>query len=506
MRRLAIGAAAVLAVSTVTVPTADAAAGPDLAKLVTVKDVRKHLEAFQEISDYNGGNRQSGRPGYDISVKYVVSQLKKAGFTPQVQSFPFWVFDQLGPGAFEQVEPNEVAYKPGTEYGTYEYSGSGDVTAKVSPVDLDGDQGPAGNSGCEASDFAGFPQGNIALIRRGTCVFGDKVKNAQAAGASGVIIYQRTGVDVPNDEPAVYGLSEPAPFPVLGTTYRIGNELAGAAKAGTLKVRLKAETRNTSKPTYNVIADTKQGRADNVVVVGAHLDSVHDGAGINDNGSGSAAILAIAQKVGKLGKKNIKNKVRFAWWGAEEAGLLGSYHYVGSLSAAERAKIALNLNYDMLGSTNYVRFVYDGDDSMGTGTNPPAGSGAIEKTFVDYFAGRGLKSEPTAFDGRSDYGPFIEQGIPAGGLFSGAEGIKTAEQARIYGGKAGQPYDPCYHATCDTMKNISWTGLDQFTDAAAFATQKFAKSTLPVNGEARKARAKSAGSAATIWKGGKVVR
>ncbi|WP_067813884.1 M28 family metallopeptidase [Actinomadura kijaniata] len=506
MRRIAIGAAALLAVSAVTVPTANAASAPDLAKLVTVKDIRKHLQALQQISDYNGGNRQSGRPGYDISVKYVVSQLKKAGYDPKVQSFPFWVFDQLGPGAFEQVEPNKVSYKAGTEYGTYEYSGSGDVTAKVTPVDLDGDHGPGGSSGCEMSDFANFPKGNIALIRRGTCVFGDKAKNAAAAGASGVIIYQRTGADVPNDPPAVFGLSEPAPFPVLGTTYKIGNELAASAKAGTLKVRLKSDTRNVSRPTYNVLADTKWGRSDNVVVVGAHLDSVHDGAGINDNGSGSAAILAIAKQAHKLGKKGLKNKVRFAWWGAEEAGLLGSTHYVDTLPAAEKSKIALNLNFDMLGSTNFVRFVYDGDNSLGNPTVPPAGSGAIEKTFVDYFAKRGLKTEPTAFDGRSDYGPFIESGIPAGGLFSGAEGIKTPEQAKIYGGTAGQPYDPCYHAACDGMKNISWTALDQLSDGAAHATQRFARSTLPVNGEARKARALRAQTHAPIWKGGKVVR
>ncbi|MEU5877582.1 M28 family peptidase [Spirillospora sp. NPDC047279] len=500
-----MGAAAILAVSLVTAPTAEAAAKPDLAKLVTVNAMKRHLVNLKTISDYNGGNRKSGLAGYDISVKYVVNELKKAGLEPKTQTVPFWVFKQDGPGAFEQVAPAQQAYKADEEYGTWEYSGSGDVTANVFPVDLGGDQGPAGHSGCEAADFEGIQKGDIALIRRGTCAFVDKVNLAVAAGAGAVIIYQRQGPDVPVDTPAVFGLDKPAPIPVIGTTYKIGTELRTPAEAKTLQVRVKTEVTNTPKPVQNVIAESTWGDPNNVVVVGAHLDSVAEGPGINDNGSGSAAILTMAQNIDKLGKKNLKNKVRFAWWAAEESGLVGAYHYVGSLTPAQRDKIALNLNFDMLGSVNFARFVYDGDDSMGSGTNPPAGSGAIEKTFVDYFGKLGLKSEPTAFDGRSDYGPFIEVGIPAGGLFSGAEGIKTAEQVAWYGGEAGKAYDPCYHAACDTMKNIDWTGLDQMADAAAFATQKFAFSTLPVNGQARIA-AKAAATRSFDWKGGRLVR
>ena len=170
----------------------------------------------------------------------------------------------------------------------------------------------------------------------------------------------------------------------------------------------------------------------------------------------------------KLTKK-LERPVRFAFWGAEESGLLGSEHYVANLSDAERAGIHANLNFDMLGSPNYVRFVYDGDGSDTDPAGPP-GSGEIEKVFTDYFDSKNLASDPTEFSGRSDYGSFIAAGIPAGGLFSGAEGVKTAEQAAVYGGTAGEAYDSCYHAACDDITNLSSSALDELGDAAAHAT------------------------------------
>jgi len=127
----------------------------------------------------------------------------------------------------------------------------------------------------------------------------------------------------------------------------------------------------------------------------------------------------------------------------------------------------------MLGSPNYVRFVYDGDGSD-TGTVGPNGSAQIESVFNTYFASQGLASEPTAFDGRSDYGPFIAVGIPAGGLFSGAEGIKTEEEAQVYGGTAGEPYDACYHQACDTTNNLSPAALSELGDAATHAVYTLA--------------------------------
>jgi Zn-dependent M28 family amino/carboxypeptidase len=234
------------------------------------------------------------------------------------------------------------------------------------------------------------------------------------------------------------------------------------------------------------------------VLLGAHLDSVEAGPGINDNGSGTATLLEIAEELAELGTP-VRNQVRFAFWGAEEAGLVGSTEYVEQLTAEERGQIMLNLNFDMVGSPNFVRFIYDGDTSH---TPPPPGgappgSGEIERVFADYFDSQNLPTEPTAFDGRSDYGPFIAQGIPAGGLFTGAEGIKTPAQAQVYGGVAGEQYDPCYHEECDTLNSLvnfppglpalqgnGVKALDEQSDATAHATWHFAQLRQPLRSAA----------------------
>ena len=227
--------------------------------------------------------------------------------------------------------------------------------------------------------------------------------------------------------------------------------------------------------------------------MGAHLDSVVAGPGINDNGSGTATDLEIAEQLAAL-KVTPQQKIRFAFWGAEEGGLLGSEHYVGALSDTALSRIYANLNFDMLGSPNFARFVYDGD---GSASEPgPPGSAQIERLFTRYLTGQGLQSEPTAFDGRSDYGPFIAVGIPAGGLFSGAEGVKTEAQATRYGGTAGEPFDACYHQACDTTGNLSTTALAQLGDAAAHAVLTLATSRTDLFGEARTPAAVAAARAA----------
>ncbi|GLW65172.1 aminopeptidase [Actinomadura rubrobrunea] len=220
---------------------------------------------------------------------------------------------------------------------------------------------------------------------------------------------------------------------------------------------------------YNLIADWPGGNEDEVLMVGAHLDSVTSGPGVNDNGSGSAAVLETALTVARTGYQPSRH-LRFGWWGAEELGLIGSRAYVNSLSSADRSRIKGYLNYDMIGSPNAGYFVYDGDDSDGVGAGPgPAGSAEIERVIQEYFAGIGVPTRGTDFDGRSDYGPFIRAGIPAGGTFTGAEGIKTAAQARLWGGQAGVAFDRCYHRSCDTTGNINDTALDRNADSIAHA-------------------------------------
>ncbi|NJM30846.1 MAG: M20/M25/M40 family metallo-hydrolase, partial [Rhizobiales bacterium] len=373
----------------------------------------------------------------------------------------------------QQTQPNIKDYVLDTDYGTMDYSASGDVTAvlqNAGGIVIPPNPAPPPNSasGCDPADFTGFVPGNIALIQRGTCSFAQKVENATAAGASAAIVFNEGNPGRTDNFGGTLGA--PVTIPVLSASFAVGEELAALASP---TVRVKTETLSEIRNTVNLLAEKRHHRHSNsnrVVVVGAHLDSVFEGPGIHDNGSGSAALLEIALQMQRGGFRT-RNAVRFAWWGAEESGLLGSEHYVTNLSDEERAKIFANLNFDMIGSPNAVRFVYDGDGSD-TPDAGPAGSDVIEDVFLDYFAAKGLANKPTAFDGRSDYGPFIDVGIPAGGLFTGAEGLKTAEEAVIFGGEAGIAYDICYHQACDDINNVGSLGLKtlrEMSDATAHA-------------------------------------
>jgi Zn-dependent M28 family amino/carboxypeptidase len=347
-----------------------------LLECVTLAGVRDHQAAFQAIADDKGGNRFSGLPGHDASVDYVVDRLEAAGYDPEVQPFDYLAFVVLGASALQQTAPNTVTYTEDVDFGVIDQSDPGDVTATVTAVDLQLGLGNTSTSGCEAADFAGFPAGNIALLQRGTCTFELKAENAAAAGAVGIVIFNQGNLPTPDRQgiPAVtLTANNTSGIPVLGTTYALGEQLAGTTG---LQMRVFANTLREIKTTFNVLAETSSGNDNNVVMVGGHLDSVAAGPGINDNGSGSAAILEVAEQMKKV-KPN--NTVRFAWWGAEESGLVGSDFYVTNLSQADRDKIALYLNFDMVGSPNYVRFVYDGSGDVGP--VGPAGSAAIEDLF-----------------------------------------------------------------------------------------------------------------------------
>lgn len=450
-----------------------------LRKAVKPAGVKQHLRALQRVADANGGNRASGTPGYAASRDYVVGKLRKAGYRPTVQSFPFVFFDETTPTELQRISPNPRTFVDGEDFLVMEYSGSGDVTGGVVAVDTDFSASATSSSGCDAADFAGFPAGSIALMQRGTCGFADKVANAAAAGAAAAIVFNR-GVDVDGDPGSTVlngTLGEPGAIPAVGTSFAAGVDL-GSAQGTT--ARVKADVVTEERTTWNVFAETAGGRAGNVVMAGAHLDSVTEGPGINDNGSGSAAILEVAEQLGRVSPSRLRNKVRFAWWGAEENGLLGAYHYVEDLvdsNPRALSDIAAYLNFDMVGSPNFARFVYDGDNSTGQGAEGPAGSAQVERLFTSYFRSKALATAPTAFDGRSDYGPFIENGVAAGGLFTGAEDVKTPREALVFGGTAGEPYDACYHQACDDLGNLSGQALDEMSDAIAHAVWTLARST-----------------------------
>jgi len=466
---------------------------------VTAEGIQQHLAEFQAVADANGGNRAAGTPGHVASAEYVEAQLQAAGYTTTRQYFEYdkTVF---AAALLEQVSPTPTDYAFFDEFYPMDYTGEGDVTASVTSVDVNLAGDRASTSGCEATDFAGFPAGDIALIQRGSCDFAVKAANAEAAGARAVIVFNQ-GNDVPGDDRfgvlfgtlGAFGID----IPVVGTSFEIGEALVGTTDP-VLHLALDVEIEHVA--TFNVLADTG-GRADRTVVVGGHLDSVAEGPGINDNGSGTATILETALQIAELGIEP-RNRIRFAFWSGEEDGLVGSDYYVSQLSSREIKNTAVNLNFDMTGSPNPVRFVYDGDGDA-LGTSGPNGSGVVEDVFLDYFASQGLPVEATDFDGRSDYFGFIENGIPAGGLFTGAEGIKSEEQAAIFGGTAGEPYDPCYHSACDTVDNVDPVVLEEMADAVAHSTLTFGLTTSAVNGTDK---GTAGGSDALAFKGSKLLR
>ena len=451
-----------------------------LLECVTIDGVRSHQAALQAIADANGGTRVSGTAGYDRSVDYVVSTLEAAGYAVTVQPFQYETFLLLSPSVVEQIAPPPAGAVVST---TFSYSGSGDVAAPVTVIN-GGDPTP----GCEAADYAGFPAGNIALIARGACTFAIKATNAYNAGATAVVIYN----NIPGPLSGTLSNTFTIDMPVVGVSEDVGMQLA--ATVGLL-LRVKTETFAGAVTSYNVLAETRSGNADNAIMIGAHLDAVNAGAGINDNGSGAGAVLETALQMARVKPRNV---VRFAFWGAEEAGLIGSTYYVNTLSAAELNRVALYLNFDILGSPNHVFFVLDGDDSDGVGAGPaPAGSAEIESVFHEFYGLRGLPFKGADINGTSDYWPFSEAGIPVGGLFSGASGVKTPEEAALWGGMAGVAYDPCYHLACDTYDNVNLFALDTNADAVAYATLNFAMNTELVNGIKGKGNFKVKGSGAS---------
>jgi Zn-dependent M28 family amino/carboxypeptidase len=500
-----------LATPAFAVPNADTV--DKLTKAVKISQVLNHLRSFQKIADQYG-DRAAGKPGYEASVDYVMRELTRAGYTPQKVPFTFTYAEENS--TLSRVNP-ATTWVDGQDFLRNNFDTGSPIATGTGPlVAVDFVPAFPGNgsstSGCDAADFAGFTAGSVALIQRGGCDFSLKALNAQAAGAVGVI--------VSNDGRAgLVGMIGSAPglnIPVVFASTATGQDLYATPGATvTVTVDYFAEERTA----WNVIAETNSGDDSNVVMAGAHLDSVQGGAGINDNGTGSAALLETAIQMQRV---QPTNTVRFAWWGAEEEGLLGSTDYVENLTEEQAADIALYLNFDMIGSPNYFYGVYDGDNSGGTAPDGfiPPGSAEIEDVFEQFYQSQGLPYQDTDFSGRSDYGPFIAVGIPAGGLFTGAEDEKTAAEVGLYGGLGDVAYDPCYHQPCDSLTaqgadqalykaldkayksrlagNVNRVALDVNSDALAAAVITFAFDTSTVNGGVDTFAKKSTGSSVDL--------
>ena len=321
------------------------------------------------------------------------------------------------------------------------------------------------NEGCQSTDFPKNISGNIAFIKRGVCPFGTKSENAGRAGAVAAIVYNY-------DKDAVQGtLGTPSGHHV-GTFGLSGEEAEPVIKElknGTYVDAIAyIDAEVLVFRTDNIIAQTTEGDPENCVMLGAHSDSVAEGPGINDDGSGSISLLEVATQLTKF---NVSNCVRFAWWAGEEEGLLGSDYYVASLPEKENKKIRLFMDYDMMASPNFAYQIYNA-----TNTANPNGSEELRNLYIDWYKDQGLNYTFIPFDGRSDYDGFIRHGIPGGGIATGAEGIKTKEEEEMFGGKEGEWYDNCYHQLCDGLDNLNMTAFVVNTKLIAHSVATFAKS------------------------------
>ena len=438
-----------------------------LEKAVSVRNIVQHQRALQNIADMNGGTRYTKTPGFTASVAYVRERMQRAGLNTKVVQFDMPDWQENAPPVLQQLTPTDTTYTPGAaadddnpavDFIAFAYSPTKAVSGAIVPTNDIVAPSPEANSntsGCEPGDFPAATAGAISLIQRGTCGIANKIANAQAAGAVGAIMFNEG--DSPGRMNAGFragptDLNIPAVF----SNYETGKELYDAYTDGknpTVRLETSGETIPHFYP--QVVAETKTGDPRHMVLAGAHLDSVPAGPGINDDGSGTAWQLALAEQLAKK-KFAPRNKVRFLWFGGEEDGLVGSQYYARNLSEHEVGKIDVMIDTDMIASPNYARLIYDGDGSDNPeGTPGPDGSGTVENVFARYFARRGLATETIPFDGRSDYVGFVNRGIPSGGIFAGAEAPKTPEQVALYGGVAGEQLDPCYHEDCDTLATVT---------------------------------------------------
>ncbi len=423
---------------------------------ITTEDLWAHMQAFQAIADANPvdghASRNSGEPGYKASADYVAKLMTEAGYNVTIQTYKFFYFAFSGIPLFSEISPTPHNYAIANEWNPGQSIGT--TTADLQPaggIVIPPTPTSSSSSGCTAADFTSFVAGRIALIQRGACNFGVKVLNAQAAGASGVIIFNegnpgRTSVLSGSLIDAAGNRIVPT-IPVAFTSFDIGNNLRNeylqAIAAGTALPVMNLTIKGVVDPNrddYNVIAESKGGDKNHVLVVDAHLDAIF-GAGMLDNASGSATILDIAQQMKNV---NPLNKLRFIWFGGEELGLLGSAYYVNNLSSTEASHIGYDLDADVTATPNYVVGVLDpaGPDLFGrtvTATFPNRvykASTVARDQAIDYFNSIGLNHElfsPVGTDAFS----FNAIGIPASGLLTGQDCCKSQEEVNLFGGSVG---------------------------------------------------------------------
>ncbi|KAF3918263.1 hypothetical protein ABW21_db0201786 [Orbilia brochopaga] len=412
---------------------------------ITTEGLRNNLWHLQNIARNNGGNRAFGLPGFKASLDYVYERaVTRFGAHMDTYIQPF-------NHTFEQTRKIEVKGPDGKPVYAitllYNHATPAEgITAELVNTPVDDTKG----SMCLPEHWTGIDaKGKLPLIKRGVCGIAEKLKLAKKAGALGAILYnQDPGTSYGSATLSADNIGQLVPCGMI--PLEVANSWIPRLKAGEkLTAFLLVDSVFETRETWNLISETKEGDPNNVVMLGAHLDSVQAGPGVNDDGSGTTTLLEIMGSFKKF--KGFKNKVRFAWWGAEESGLVGSLYYTKNLGEKQADKIRFYFNYDMIGSPAPFFRVYQGQ-------NPGDSLGASK--LKTYLSGKGLPAELAGFGTSSDYVGFLNLGIPSSGLFTGA----------------GAPMDPCYHQKCDNLENIDWNAITHNAKAAGRVAAQFALS------------------------------
>lgn len=443
-------------------------AGQQLSDAVTGEALQETLLEIEQLTMAADGNRGPGSAGYLASAEWIEQQLTATGFY-QVYRQEFTIQldrpggSRLADESGEVIHQRPLRFSPGTpDQG---------VTGRVVE--------PVSGNGCQVSDWGQAVQGQIALVGRGGCEFAELNQAAGQAGAVLVLV-------INNTSGGLYGTLDRAradDIPMSGITSQAGRDLQERLRDGDVQLTYRFEQHIDEYQTFNLFAETIGGRGDNVVMAGAHLDGVEEGPGINDNGSGSAILLATALRMADGDQP--ANKVRYAWWSGEEWGLLGAIHWVNGKVADDPeslTSLAAYINIDMVASPNYVIGVYDGDGSTFPGEDLTDGSDQVEQLFTGYLDAIGQPWVDSEMDGASDHGAFMNSGVPLGGLFTGAGDPKSAAEAELFGGQAGRDYDSNYHGSADSYANLSTDALVINGKAAAFVIGALAADSSAVNG------------------------
>ena len=451
--------------------------GEKLLECTQADDLWKHLSDIQKISDQNPGsdghgNRDTGTKGYLASVNYVAGLMRQAGYRVAIQSYPYRGSEVIGT---PQFHTSSESYAVTQDWFVARLSGGGTLSAPVQPV------GGAGR-GCTSEDFAGFVSGNIALLQAGACRYDTQVSNAVESGASAVILYNGLGTrkNVQETQPGARNsggaflarLTRPAKIPVVGVaSYAVGSNLerqfaSGHAPLVHLDIRMKAKAGTD----YNLIAESRFGDTNKIVVVEAHLDSIF-GAGMLDNASGSVTALEIGLN---MAKTPTRNKLRYIWFGGEELGLLGSDYYTRHLSKAELHRIVFDLDIDVTATPNFDYLVADpafASNVKNFPKNVVPESKVGNEFFADFFKSSRVPSRPASFgnDG-TDSNSFSLVGIPNTGILTQQDCCKSAGEVKIWGGVRGN-YEgkiPSFDGGCVDNPNI-WCDNLSNNDPNVFA-------------------------------------